>query len=91
MDTCWGHWLYGLSRKNLSSIERDMIEMEANYKAAKMLILRSMWMMAEFQPNNLEASMAKAKAGLAATKITQKAVEIMGPLGYSRKLLFNNF
>ena len=82
---------YGLSRKNLSSIERDMIEMEANYKAAKMLILRSMWMMAEFQPNNLEASMAKAKAGLAATKITQKAVEIMGPLGYSRKLLFEKW
>jgi len=82
---------YGLARKNLSSIERDMIEMEANYKAAKMLLLRSMWMMGEFQPNNLEASMAKAKAGLAATKITQKAVEIMGPLGYSRKLLFEKW
>ena len=30
-------------------------------------------------PNNLEASMAKAKAGLAVTWITQKAVEILGP------------
>jgi len=70
---------------------RDIMEMEANYKAAKMLILRAMWMMGEFQPNNLEASMAKAKAGLAATKITQKAVEIMGPLGYSRKYLLEKW
>jgi len=82
---------YGSTRQNLTSIERDMIEMEANYKAAKMLILRAMWMMGEFQPNNLEASMAKAKAGLAATKITQKAVEIMGPLGYSRKYLLEKW
>jgi len=82
---------YGLSRKNLASVERDVMEMEANYKAAKMLILRSLWMMGEFQPNNLEASMAKAKAGLAATKITQKAVEIMGPLGYSRKYLLEKW
>ncbi len=31
--------------------------------------------------------MAKAKAGLSVTRITQKAVELLGPLGYSRKLL----
>jgi acyl-CoA dehydrogenase len=82
---------YGVSQKNLASVERDVMEMEANYKAAKMLILRSMWMMGELQPNNLESSMAKAKAGLAATKITQKAVEIMGPLGYSRKYLLEKW
>ncbi|PJF38573.1 MAG: acyl-CoA dehydrogenase, partial [Phototrophicales bacterium] len=34
-----------------------------------------------------EASMAKAKAGKAVTKVTQKAVELLGPLGYSRELL----
>ena len=31
--------------------------------------------------------MCKAKAGLVATKLTQKCVELLGPLGYSRKLL----
>ena len=31
--------------------------------------------------------MAKAKAGLAVTKITQKAVEELGPRGYSQQLL----
>jgi len=61
--------------------------MEAQLKAARLLTWRAAWMMDMGQRNNLEASMAKAKAGLAVTQITQKAVEILGPLGYSRKLL----
>ncbi len=82
---------YGLPRQKLSTLERDVMDMEANYKAAKLLTLRSLWMMGQFLPNNLEASMAKAKAGFAVTKITQKAVELMGPLGYSRKYLLEKW
>jgi acyl-CoA dehydrogenase len=82
---------YGIPKQKLTALERDVIEMEANFKAAKLLTLRALWMMSQFQPNNLEASMAKAKAGLAVTKITQKAVEIMGPLGYSRKYLLEKW
>lgn len=82
---------YGLPRHKLIAIERDVMDMEANYKAAKMLTLRAAWMMSQLQPNTLEASMAKAKAGLAVTKITQKAVELMGPLGYSRKCLLEKW
>jgi acyl-CoA dehydrogenase len=82
---------YGAPRNQLTAIERDVMDMEVNYKAAKMLMLRAVWMMSQFQPNSLEASMAKAKAGLAVTKITQKAIEIMGPLGYSRKYLLEKW
>jgi len=82
---------YELPRTKLSALERDLMDMEANYKAAKMLVLRAGWLMSQFQPNNLEASMAKSKAGLAVTKITQKAVEIMGPLGYSRNYLLEKW
>jgi len=82
---------YGLPRNKLSALERDVMDMEANYKAAKMLTLRAIWMMSQFQPNSLEASMAKVKAGLAVTKITQKAIELMGPLGYSRKHLLEKW
>ena len=78
---------YGSPLHKLSALERDVMDMEANYKAAKMLTLRAVWMMEQGQPNSLEASMSKAKAGLAVTTITQKAVELMGPLGYSRKYL----
>ncbi len=48
-------------------------------------------MMTRGKPNSLEASMAKAKAGLAVTQLCQKAVEIMGPLGYSRELLLEKW
>jgi acyl-CoA dehydrogenase len=82
---------YGLSRNKLSSLERDVMEMEANYKAAKLLMLRAVWLMSQFKPNNLEASMAKAKAGRAVSLITQKAVELMGPLGYSREYLLEKW
>ena len=41
--------------------------------------------------NSLEASMAKAKAGLAVTQLCQKAVELMGPLGYSREYLLEKW
>lgn len=82
---------YGLPRHKLIAVERDVMDMEANYKAAKMLMLRAVWMMSQFQANSLEASMAKAKAGLVVTRITQKAIELMGPLGYSRKHLLEKW
>src|SRR4030042_99031 len=82
---------YNLPRLKLSALERDVMDMEANFKAAKLLTLRAFSLMSQMLPNSLEASMAKAKAGLAVTKITQKAVEIMGPLGYSRKLLLEKW
>jgi acyl-CoA dehydrogenase len=82
---------YGTPRQKLTALERDIMEMEANYKAAKLLTLRALWIMSQSQPNSLESSMAKTKAGLAITRITQKAVEIMGPLGYSRKHLLEKW
>jgi acyl-CoA dehydrogenase len=78
---------YGLSPRRLSVVERDFMEMEVQLQAARLLTWRAAWMMDLGQRNNLEASMAKAKAGLVVTQITQKAVELLGPLGYSRKLL----
>ena len=44
-------------------------------------------MMDRGERNSREASMAQSQAGLAVTKVTQKAVEILGPMGYSRKHL----
>jgi acyl-CoA dehydrogenase len=78
---------YDAPPRELTVIERDVIEMEAELQAARLLTWRAASMMNQGKPNNLEASMAKAKAGLAVTKITQKAVELFGPVGYSRKLL----
>jgi acyl-CoA dehydrogenase len=78
---------YEVPASQQTAIERDVMEMEAELQAARLLTWRACWMMGQGKPNNLEASQAKAKAGLAVTKITQKAVEILGPPGYSKKLL----
>jgi len=82
---------YGVSAASLTAVERDFMEMESLLQAARLLTWRAAWMMDRGMHNNLEASMAKAKAGLAVTHITQKAVEILGPLGYSRALLLEKW
>ena len=82
---------YAISPSNMTAIERDITEMEANLTAARLLTWRAVWMLDGGVRNSLEASMAKAKAGLAVTQITQKCVELLGPLGYSRKVLLEKW
>jgi len=78
---------YAKAKHRLTAVERDLIEMQARHKAAWLLTLRAASLMDHGRANRLEASMCKAYAGEAATWITQKAVELLGPLGYSRELL----
>lgn len=82
---------YGISPYRMTAVERDIQQMEANLQAARLLTWRACWMMDRKIRNSLEASMAKAKAGLAVTLVTQKAVELMGPLGYSRDALLEKW
>ena len=75
----------------MTAMERDLIMMEGLYKSAWLLTLKSVAAMMHGEGNRLEASMSKAHAGLAVNKISQKAVELLGPLGYSRELLAEKF
>jgi acyl-CoA dehydrogenase len=78
---------YGLPRQKLTSIERDVIDMDIMLKSAWLMVVKAVWMADNKKPNALESSMSKVKAGDVTTKITQKVVEILGPLGYSREFL----
>ncbi len=71
----------------LTAVERDLMEMEARHKGAWLLTLRAVGMMAHGESNRLAASMCKFRAGEAVTWITQKAVELLGPLGYTHEFL----
>ncbi len=82
---------YGLPRQKLSNIEREVIDMEIMLKSAWLMVLKAVWMADNKKSNALESSMCKVRAGDVTTKITQKAVEIMGPLGYSREFLFEKW
>ncbi len=82
---------YGLPRQKLTSIERDVIDMEIMVKSGWLMVLKAVWMADNKQSNALESSMSKVKAGDIVTKVTQKAVEIMGPLGYNRDSLLEKW
>jgi acyl-CoA dehydrogenase len=82
---------YDRHRNQMSAIERDIVDMEAQLEAAWMLILKAAWLIDQRKPNTVESSMSKLKAGEIVTKITQKGVELMGNLGYSRKLLLEKW
>ena len=43
------------------------------------------------EPNSLQASMSKAKAGRSAVEITLKAVELAGTYGYSERPLLEKW
>ncbi len=82
---------YGLPRQKLSNIEREVIDMDIMLKSAWLMVLKAVWMADNKKPNALESSMSKVRAGDVGTKITQKAVEILGPLGYSREFLLEKW
>src|SRR5215217_4511675 len=78
---------YGLPRQKLTSIERDVIDMEIMLKSAWLMVIKAVWMADNKKTNALESSMSKVKGGEVCVKITQKVVEILGPLGYNREFL----
>ncbi len=82
---------YGLPRQKMTSIEREIVDMERMLRGAWLLTMKAVWLSDNRQPNALEAAMSKLYAGEVVTRITQKAVEIMGPLGYSREYLLEKW
>lgn len=74
-----------------SAIEAEMYRMEADWEAARLLVMRAAWMADNGQPNSMEASMAKAKAGRVGNAITLRCVELCGTLGYSEETLLEKF
>lgn len=65
--------------------------METCLRSAWLLTMKAVWMADQKMHNAKEASMSKVKSGKVATRITQKAVELMGPLGYSREYLLEKW
>lgn len=82
---------YGLPRQKLTHIEREVIDMEIMLRSAWLLVIKAVWMADNRMNNSMEASMSKVRAGDVVTKITQRAVEMMGPLGYSRDYLLEKW
>lgn len=72
---------------SLSAVQKEILDMEANLEAARLLVWQAASLLDKKQRNSLESSMGKAKAGRAITQICQRCVALLGPLGYSRDWL----
>lgn len=82
---------YGIPRQKMTNLEREVIDMETQLRQAWLLTVKALWMADNKQSNAMVASMSKVKAGKVCTVITQKAVELMGPLGFSREFLLEKW
>lgn len=82
---------YGLPRSRMTNLEREVVDMEIMLRSAWWLTLKSMWMADNRKANTTEASMCKVRAGDVVVKITQRAVELLGPQGLSKEHLLEKW
>ncbi len=73
------------------AVEAELIRMEAEWEAGRLLMLKAAWMADNGIPNSLEASMSKAKAARVANEITLRCVELCGGLGYCEQELLEKW
>jgi acyl-CoA dehydrogenase len=65
-----------------SAAAAKLLQMEADWEGARLLMLEAAWMADNRKANAMEASMAKAKAGRVGSDITLSCVELCGSVGY---------
>ncbi|MEW6272539.1 MAG: acyl-CoA dehydrogenase family protein [Thermodesulfobacteriota bacterium] len=82
---------FGAGMAAQSAPAQKLLELEALQEAAMLTVMRAAWLADRGQPNNLESSICKAKAGSAVRRITQGCIEILGPLGVSREHLLEKW
>jgi acyl-CoA dehydrogenase len=82
---------YGGTLLTKSAVEAELLKMEADLEAARLLTVRAAWMADNKKPNSCEASMAKAKAGRVGNYITLRCVELLGALGYGETELIEKW
>lgn len=69
----------------------EFVRMQADYEAARLLTLQAGWMADNAQPNSLQASLAKAKAGRTCVDVALKCVELAGSMGYTETALLEKW
>jgi acyl-CoA dehydrogenase len=74
-----------------SAAAAKFLQLEADWEGAKLLMMQAAWMADNRQPNSLEASMAKAKAGRVGSDVTLSCVQLCGTLGYSEAELLEKW
>lgn len=74
-----------------SAAAATFLQLESDWEAAYLTTLEAAWLADNNQPNSLQASMAKAKAGRSTTAITLRCVQLAGSVGYSESGLLEKW
>jgi acyl-CoA dehydrogenase len=82
---------YGTGMHGQSAAAREFLRLEGLFEAALLTVLRAAWLSGEGQPNNLEASVCKAKAGTVVRQVTQGCMALLGPMAVSREHLLEKW
>lgn len=82
---------YDRPAQTQSAAAAKFLQLEADWETAHLLMLQAAWMADNRQPNSLEASMAKAKAGRMGSDVTLSCVELAGAVGYSEDQLLEKW
>ncbi len=72
---------WGPGRPARSALQQELVELEAEIEAAMGTVLHAAWLGDQGKPNNLEASIAKAKGGEVSRRVTQRCLEVLGAIG----------
>ncbi|MCP5056550.1 MAG: acyl-CoA dehydrogenase [bacterium] len=82
---------YGTGTQGQSAVAAKFQRLEALQEAAELTVCHAAWLSDQGQPNNLEASISKAKGGSSVREITQGCIELLGPMGISREHLLEKW
>ncbi|MCL2420113.1 MAG: acyl-CoA dehydrogenase family protein [Conexibacteraceae bacterium] len=74
-----------------SAAAAELLAMQADYEAARLLTLEACWMADNAKPNSLNASMAKAKAARTCVDVAMRCVRLCGSLGYGEQMLLEKW
>jgi len=74
-----------------SAAAAELLKLEADYEAARLLTLQAAWMADNRKPNSVQASMSKAKAGRACVDIALRCVALAGASGYAETSLLEKW
>ena len=82
---------YDRPAQSQAAAAATFLRLEADWEGARLLMMQAAWMADNRQPNSLEASMAKAKAGRVGSDVTLSCVQLCGTLGYSESELLEKW
>jgi acyl-CoA dehydrogenase len=74
-----------------SAAASELLGMQADFEAARLLTLQAAWMADNRKPNSVQASISKAKAGRTCVDIALRCVALVGVSGYAETSLLEKW